>query len=113
MSAIGPGIGPVNLASSLTGAQSAQGLADQTKAESAERAFQVTRDRLTAQTMGDVSEAGFSPERDADGRQAYSEQAPAEEQQSTDEAAETATAAQRHRVADAFGERGTTLDLEA
>ena len=103
----------MNLASSLTASQSANGLADQNKAESAERAFQVTRDRMTAQTMGDVSETGFSPERDADGRQAYSEQSPADQPTPADETQELAASGQRPRAIDVLGERGKTLDLEA
>lgn len=115
MSSISPGsIGALNLVGSFAGAQRNDAEADHAKAESAERKFQLDQRALSAHSLDDVAEAELSSDRDADGRQLYSEPEPQDE---TDQAAalqeDAANLVRSAGRPDALGERGRLLDLEA
>ncbi len=110
MSAIGPGnIGSLNLAGSFAGAQRSDADTDRNKASSAEQKFQIDQRTMSSHSTGDVAEADFSSERDADGRLSYPETPrPDDESEDPDESQE-----QRRRALDVLDGRGTSLDLEA
>ncbi len=115
MSSIGPGnIGAFNLVGSFAGAQRADADADRAKAESADRKFQVDQREFSAHSLDDVTETELSSDRDADGRQLYSDvagQPDAEHGELPDE--DSTHSAGKGVRTDAFGERGRLLDLEA
>ncbi len=114
MSTIGPGsIGALNLAGSFAGAQRTEADADRTKEAAAGRKFKIDQQAMSAHESDDVAETDLSADRDADGHYLPGERA---DQQTTDDRA--ADAAKQHadrmrRAADANGERGTALDLDA
>jgi len=108
MSAIGsPGLGAINLAGSLAGVQKNEASSDRVKESNSARKFQVDQQSMSAESMGDVSDPGFSTDRDPDGRQSS---VPSRSGQ--DEDPSPSSAESRH-APDAFGERGTLLDLDA
>ncbi len=108
MSTIGPGnIGALNLAGSLAGAQRSDASTDRNKAESAAQKFQVDQKTLTARSLGDVSEADLSSERDPDGRLPY------DGRRKDDSSGKDSANPNSRFAADAFGERGSSLDIEA
>jgi len=111
MSAIGsPGLGAINLAGSLAGVQQNDASADQVKENNSAQKFQVDQRAMSAESMGDISDPEFAADRDPDGRQS------SVLSRSTEGEAETlssVTLPQSRHAADAFGERGTVLDLDA
>ncbi len=110
MSSIGPGnIGALNLAGSFAGASRGEVNTDRDKASSAEQKFMVDQQ---AMSLDGIAEAELSSERDADGRLPYAQieqpEVPSEEEEEDQE-----QQSQPLPSPDAFGERGTSLDLEA
>jgi hypothetical protein len=99
-----------NLAGSVAGSPRTEA-SDRYRAAAADQKSQVDRERFS-QSLSDVGNAEFGSERDADGRQIYRR---AERRKTGD--AEAAVSAESPgplpSTADAFGERGNTLDLEA
>ncbi len=110
MGSINPGnFGPINLASSVAGAQKNQ-QTDQAKEAASEKTFKQDLKTIAAQASGDVADPEFEKDRDADGRLPFKgEQHPEENVQ---EETETKPKKQ-NKVSDALDERGNKLDLEA
>lgn len=108
MSAIGsPGLGAINLAGSLAGVQQNEASSDRVKESNSARKFQVDQQSMSAESMGDVSDPDFSADRDPDGRQSS---VPSRSGRGKEES--LSSTGSRH-APDAFGERGTLLDLDA
>ena len=111
MSTIGAGsIGVLNLAGSLAGAQRNNATADQARGDAAEKSFQIDKARLTAQSMGDISDPELSSDRDADGRLPYD--APRRPDALAEEGVDAMKKAPIS-VIDLSGERGRMLDIQA
>ncbi len=113
MSSIGPSNpAALNLAGSFAGAQRTSAQQDEAQAQQAAQRFQVDQSDSNDQ---DVAEADMDADRDADGRQGY--YVAAEDQQSQQSDPETggdsAPGGSVKHAPDAFGERGTRLDLDA
>lgn len=110
MSTIGPGnIGALNLAGSFAGAQRSDAHTDRNKADSALQKFKVDQQAMAAHSADDVAEADLSHERDADGRLPYGRTPrPDHLDEDSDERRN-----EWQRGADAFGDCGRSLDLEA
>jgi hypothetical protein len=100
----------INLAGSLAGALRNNSTEGESKAAAADRKFQLDQKAMSARSLGDIAEADRSADRDADGRQAYQrpDRPGAVEEQDSGETQRNAPPAP-----DAFGERGSRLDLEA
>ena len=114
MSAIGPGnIGALNIAGSFAGAQRTEAEADRTKEAAAGRKFKIDQQAMSAHGSDDVAETDLSADRDADGHYLPGERT--DQQTADDRSADNAKqqADRIRRAADANGERGTTLDLNA
>ena len=108
--------GGLNLAGSVVGSSSPEAVSEQADAASADHRAQTDRDAALNQAPEDVADAQFSSDRDADGRQLY-RRAPLEQpvslEKDADAADETATPIVRSHAADAFGDRGNALDIDA
>jgi|GEM_PF-5899392 len=117
MSAIGSGnLGAVNLAGSLAGAQRTNSESDRVKEEAAKRNFQIDQKAMSANSLEDVGQTDQATDRDADGRMAYSDDETDLENRANTESAkseEDLEVKTKRKSADAFGEKGTTLDIEA
>jgi hypothetical protein len=102
----------MNLAGSIAGAARADGGAGHAKAPSAPTA--IGHDATIKESPDDVADAQFSADRDADGRQLYQRRAP-QPQVPSEPSAEDVSSATEHNshAADAFGDRGNALDLDA
>jgi hypothetical protein len=105
----------MNLAGSIAGAARTEGGAGHAKAPSSPA--EISRDAAAKQSPDDVSDAHFSTERDADGRQLYQRRAPLpphpdDATAAEDPLSEEAPGPQIHAV-DAFGDAGNSLDLDA
>jgi len=111
MSSIGPS-NPVatNLASSFAGAQRTNSQQDEAKTGQSAQKFQAAQAEALDK---DVAEANMDADRDADGRLGYelNEHPPTEEAGNDDDGDSTSKSIPH--APDAFGERGTTLDLDA
>lgn len=109
MSTIGsPNAAGLGLASSIVGSSRPEAVTDRTSAAAAEQKAIVDQNDVDA---NDVADAEFGSDRDADGRLLYRRPAgphgaPALEVPANGEATPP-------RPADAFGDRGKTLDIEA
>ena len=119
MSVIGPGnLGALNIAGSLagSGAQKTNATDGELKQNAANRSAQINRDATTAHATEDVGETESAPERDADGRLPFGDVEQDESVESTNdpqsEAGQSKNGTTRRSV-DAFGERGSVLDLDA
>lgn len=113
MSVIGPGsLGAIHLAGSAAGSQRTQAGDDDVKASAADRKMQADRDRQAAASHEDVAEADLMSERDADGRLPWSYEEEDLQQDSASEEGGSGGSGRRRKTSDAFGERGTRLDLE-
>jgi hypothetical protein len=103
----GTTVAGLNLAGSIVGSSRPEAVSEPKQASIANQ---------TAPIDQDVADAEFSTERDADGRRMYerpsSDQASAEAI-ATDSAVVPAGPVSRHHSTDAFGDRGTTLDIDA
>ena len=116
MSVLGTGgLGAVNLAGSLAGAQRNAGAAGQISQQAAERNAEIGRNAAAVRTLEDVGETNSTPDRDADGRLAYghAEDELDPEQDETGSTASAVSSRREHRGEDAFGDRGRSLDLDA
>ncbi len=113
MSVMGPGsLGSFNLAGSVAGSQRNNSGEDRVKETSADRKFQSDQRTLSASSLEDVAETDLLSERDPDGRLPYSS-LENEEQDSLEVTTADQSSRQSGRNADAFGERGISLDVEA
>jgi hypothetical protein len=111
MSTIGSAtVAGFNLAGSVAGSPRTEA-SDRFQAAAADQKSQVDRQRFS-QSLSDVGNAEFGSERDADGRQIY-RRAERSNRNGAQAADSTESASSLPSAADAFGERGTTLDLEA
>jgi hypothetical protein len=115
-----------NLAGSIVGSSRPEAVADQNRASSAIQRTQNDIDAALGESLDDVADAEFSTERDADGRQLYQRRTPPEESAAeapadgtgTDATVTDATVtrgplATPIHAADAFGDRGNALDIDA
>jgi len=106
----------LNLAGSIVGSSRPEAASAQADAASADHKAQIDRDATLAQSPEDVADTQFSSDRDADGRQMYRRRA-AEPPVSVETAADPADVAPspiaRSHAADAFGDRGNALDIDA
>jgi len=113
MSAIGsPGLGAINLAGSFAGVQKNEASSDRIKESNSARKFQIDQQSMSAESMGDVSDPDFSADRDPDGRQ-LSVPSRSDSDQDENESLSSAMSPQPRHAPDAFGNRGTLLDLDA
>ncbi|HUG92162.1 MAG TPA: hypothetical protein VML55_15080 [Planctomycetaceae bacterium] len=100
-----------HIAGSVAGSQRREALADQSAEASAQQRLSSDRRELSARSLGDVGEMDGSADRDADGRRYDQPAEPPPDAPAGD--APTAVSDATPRAPDAFGERGTRLDLEA
>jgi hypothetical protein len=111
MSTIGSAtVAGINMAGSVVGSSRSE-TSDRNKAASAEQKSQVDLQNFS-ESLSDVGNAEFGAERDADGRQLYRRSGRPTAGHATGSTANQ-PALTTPPVADAFGESGTTLDLEA
>jgi hypothetical protein len=112
MSSIGStSIANLGFAGSIVGSSQPEAAADQSKAASAEQKARTDQKDLAAQALDGILDPEFSTDRDADGRLLYrrpQQPAPNEDEGKSSNPQETAP-----RPADALGESGKSLDLEA
>jgi hypothetical protein len=110
MGSINPGnLGPVNLASSVAGAQKNQ-QTDKAKEAASEKTFKQDLKTIAAQASGDVADPNFEKDRDADGRLPFKDEQHPEENVLEDADTKPEKA---DKAPDALDERGNKLDLEA
>jgi hypothetical protein len=105
-----------NLAGSIVGSSRPEAVSDQADAAAADHKAQIDRDVALEQSPEDVSDPQFSSDRDADGRQMYERRAlgpPASVETAADATSVAASPTFSSHAADAFGDRGNTLDLDA
>ena len=101
----------LNVASSVVASSRPEAVGEQAQTQAAHQQAQAA----PLEAPGDVENAQFSPDRDADGRQLYRRPAPASPMAiagEADEAVPTGPVTASH-AADAFGDRGNALDLDA
>jgi hypothetical protein len=105
-----------NLAGSIVGSSRPEAVSDQADAASADHKAQIDRDVALEQSPEDVADPQFSSDRDADGRQMYERRAPGPpvsvETVADATGVEPIPTAHSH-AADAFGDRGNALDIDA
>jgi hypothetical protein len=112
MSTIGsPSAAGLGLASSIVGSSRPEAATDRSKAASAEQKARVDQKDLLAKTLDDVADPEFGSDRDADGRLLYRRSGQPARSGKGDDASSQAPAAPR--PADAFGDSGNALDIEA
>ena len=110
MSTIGSAtVAGINMAGSVVGASRTES-SDRNKAAAAEQKSQIDSQNFS-ESLSDVGNAEFGSERDADGRQLYRRGGRLSSGSTAGTADRSVPAAPP--VADAFGESGNTLDLEA
>jgi hypothetical protein len=102
------GAGNFGLASSIVGSSRPESAANPLHAASAEQRALASQKEQAAQAFDDVADADFSSDRDADGRLLYRRPDPTNRVDES-ESEESLTS----RPADAFGDRGKSLDLDA
>jgi len=104
----------LNLAGSVAGAARPDAASDHAKSLTADHKAQLDRDAALAQ---DVADTEFSADRDADGRQLYRRQSPANtppvESAAEDVAPHQAPSGPPRHAVDPFGDRGNSLDVDA
>ena len=114
MSTIGSGFGVASLVGSAAGAQQSRTDSNGVKSAAAEQTFRIGQQEMTSRSLDSVGQSDVTPDRDADGRQAYEHPAEADTGQSAeptdDQQPQPGTAG---LVSDVFGVLGQTLDLEA
>jgi hypothetical protein len=112
MSTIGSAsVAGLGLAGSIVGSSGPEAAADRNKAASAEQKARVDQKEISSKTLDDVGDPEFGSDRDADGRLLYRRS-----RQPAPAANEDAAASQppaTPRPADAFGDSGNALDVEA
>jgi hypothetical protein len=105
----------LNIIGSVVGSSRPEAVADHSKAATAQQKAQADFDAALGESLDDVTDAQFSKDRDADGRQMYerrstsqvSDLVPLEGQ------ADSSTPVARSHAMDAFGDRGNVLDIDA
>ncbi len=102
----------LNLASSIVGSSRPEAAGDQSQSFAAEQNAQVDRLAQLSKTLGDVADAEFGGDRDADGRMPYRRSTSAAGR-STDSTAPSPASVPPRPASDAFGDRGNALDVEA
>lgn len=106
----------LNLVGSIVGSSRPEAESDHGKASAASQKMQSDFDAALGESLDDIADAQFSADRDADGRQMYERPAPdseASDESATDNAAESPTPINASHAADAFGDRGNALDIDA
>jgi hypothetical protein len=110
----------LNLAGSVAGSQRIAGDTDNAKESASARSRQIDQQSREGAALEDVSDAEFSSDRDPDGRQHYQQSLSEEQDPRNDDPHDRSFHSgfrgldrDPHRAADAFGERGNSLDLEA
>ena len=98
-----------NVAGSIVGSSQPDAATDRLKAASAEQKARVDQNDLSAQALDDVADPEFGSDRDADGRQLY--RAPNSPRRPDGQIAQDQP--EQPPPADAFGESGNALDLQA
>jgi hypothetical protein len=111
----GTTVAGLNLAGSIVGSSRPEAVSDQGKASSANQRAQIELNAAAGESPDDIADAEFSTDRDADGRQMYqrrTQEPPALIETAADDAA-VAPAVTSGHAADAFGDRGKALDIDA
>jgi hypothetical protein len=106
----------LNLAGSIVGSSRTEAASDRADAAAADHRSQIDRDATLEQAPEDIADAQFSSDRDADGRQMYQRRAPqppATVDAAIDATDEASRPIARSHAADAFGDRGNALDIDA
>jgi flagellar hook-basal body complex protein FliE len=106
----------LNVVGSIVGSSRPDAATDHSKASAAQQKMQSDFDAKLGASLDDVADAQFSADRDADGRQMYERRAPGLHdaiETATDDAPESSTPISRNHAADAFGDRGNALDIDA
>lgn len=104
------GAASFGLAGSIVGSSRPEAASNQFHTAAAEQKAKVDQKLLLSRTLDDVADPEFGSDRDADGRLLYRRSglpAGAMEGEAAGDASETS------RPADAFGDRGKSLDIEA
>jgi len=99
----------LGLAGSIVGSSIPDAAANQSKAASAEQRARVDQNDIQSKSIDDVADPEFGSDRDADGRLLYRRPGQAADQGDADSTGDETPA----RPADAFGDRGKSLDIEA
>ncbi len=101
----------LNLASSVVASSRPEAVGEQAQTQAAHQQAQAA----LSEASDDVEDAQFSPDRDADGRQLYRRPAPPAQVEIASEADVTVPSGPvtPNHAADAFGDRGNALDLDA
>ncbi|MEX0704022.1 MAG: hypothetical protein WD069_18120 [Planctomycetales bacterium] len=112
MSGIGStGVGGLSIASSVAGTQRSGTDTERVQANAEAARFRSEREAQANRSLGDVTETENSPDRDADGRLLHDDDGTARRRRRLPDAG--ALTDDAPRAADADGERGAALDLEA
>jgi hypothetical protein len=100
---------------SIVGSARPEAVSDHAKAVATTEKTKTEFDAVLGESLDDVADTQFSKDRDADGRQLYSRRAPdapaPETTNVVDE--EPPLPIPRGHAADAFGDRGNALDIDA
>jgi|HubBroStandDraft_4_1064222.scaffolds.fasta_scaffold15100_3 hypothetical protein len=101
----------LNVASSVVASSRPEAVGEKAQTQAAHQQAQAA----LPEASDDIEDAQFSPDRDADGRQLYRRPAPLAQDAITSEADEAVASgpAPANHPADAFGDRGNALDLDA
>lgn len=100
----------MNFAGSIVGSSRPEMSADQSKAAADQKSL--VDQSFLAKMLGDVADTEFASERDADGRMLYRRPEPPPDASGDSIAADYPPLPVR-TAADAYGDRGTSLDIEA
>jgi hypothetical protein len=105
----------LNVIASVVGTARPEAVSDQGKAASAQQTAQSDFDAALGESLDDVTDAQFSKDRDADGRQLYQRQrpTPVSDEMPVEDPAGSSTPVARSHATDAFGDRGNRLDIDA
>jgi hypothetical protein len=106
----------LNLAGSIVGSARPEAVSAHNNAAHADQKSQIDRDITIKEGPDGISDPQFSTDRDADGRQMYHADAAAEDpadQRDDMKTAGTAAPLRHIHAADAFGDRGNALDVDA
>jgi len=102
----------MNFAASVVGSSGPEISADRNKAAGADQKTQADMQTFLAKMLGDVADTELASERDADGRMLYRRpESPPDA--ASDPATMSDSAVPARSAADAYGDRGTALDIEA
>jgi len=101
----------LGLVGSIVGSSRPEAAIDQSKAAAADQKARADYNELLANALDDVADPEFGSDRDADGRLLYRRSGQAANSVNGDAASSQAPATPR--PADAFGDSGNALDIEA